>query len=166
MFFNGNKNVSAITGKLFRTLRRTSWDQPIDRNTITINQLKNAGNMRLVQKKNVADSIAAYDMLWINIDAVYRDSYNAFNELSNHYNGRLVNPDDLLPLYLTNTTGAMVYNIPDSLMIRIDTTELKQQLNFMMVQKVNIYQQLILYKRLRQSAERLISLIKKEYHLK
>ena len=165
MFFNSNKNVDVITGKLFKTLRRTTWDQLIDRNTITISQLKNAGNMRLVKKKNVADAIAAYDMLWINIDAIYKDTYVAFNELSNRYSGRLVNPGDLLPLYINNTSDAIVNNIPDSLLIRIDTTELKQQLNFMMSQKVNIYQQLQLYSHLRESAEKLMELLNKEYHL-
>lgn len=165
-FFNGNKNVSTITGKLFKTLRRTTWDQRIDRNTITISQLKNAGNMRLVQKKNVADSIAAYDMHWTYTDAIYRDSYNAYGELSNRYVGKLANPEDLLPFYLKNTSQAIVTNIPDSLLIRIDKTELNEQLNFMMQQKTNIYQQLQLYNTLRERAERLISLIKKEYGLK
>ena len=120
--------------------------------------------MRLVQKKNVADAIAGYDMLWINL-GIYRDTYTSYGELSNRYAGSLVNPDDLLPLYLANTSSAIVNNIPDSLLIRIDKTNLKEQLNFLMQQKVNIYQQLKLYNTLRESAERLISLIKKEYHL-
>ena len=165
-FFNVNKDVAVITGKFFKTLRRTTWDQRIDRNTITISQLKNSGNMRLVRKKTVADSIAAYDMQWIYTDAVYRDSYNEYGQLSNRYIGKLVNPDDLLPFYITNTSQAIITNIPDSILIRVDRTELKEQLNFMMQQKVNIYQQLQLYKNLRESAERLIALIKKEYRLR
>jgi hypothetical protein len=163
-FFISNKDASAIPGRLFKTLRRTTWDQRIDRNTIIISQLKNAGNMRLVHKKNVADSIAAYDMLWIICD-LYRDAYSSYSEQSNHYANKMVNPDDMLPYYLTNTTQAIVNNIPDSLVIHIDRSELKQQLNFMMQQKVSIYQQLALYERLRASAERLISLIRKEYRL-
>ncbi|MBK6828297.1 MAG: hypothetical protein IPG86_16215 [Chitinophagaceae bacterium] len=122
--------------------------------------------MRLVRKKTVADSIAAYDMQWIYTDAVYRDSYNEYGQLSNRYIGKLVNPDDLLPFYITNTSQAIITNIPDSILIRVDRTELKEQLNFMMQQKVNIYQQLQLYKNLRESAERLIALIKKEYRLR
>jgi hypothetical protein len=165
-FFSVNKSVPVITGKLFRTLRRTTWDQRIDRNNITISQLKNAGNMRLVRKKTVADSIAAYDMHWIYTDAIYRDSYNAYGESSNRFVGKLVNPDDLLPFYITNTSQAIVTNIPDSLVIRVDIRELKEHLNFMMQQKINIYQQIQLYNTLRESAERLISLIKKEYQLK
>ena len=121
--------------------------------------------MRLIQKKNVADSIAAYDMLWTTID-IYRDAYISLGQLSNRYAESLVNPDDLLPLYISNTTEAIVNNIPDSIMIKINVTELNRQLNFMMGQKVSIYQQLNLYIKLRQSAEQLIALIKKEYHLK
>ncbi len=164
-FFINNKNATTISGRLFRTLRRTTWDQRFERNMITISQLKNAGNMRLVQKKNVADSIGNYDMLWNNIE-LYRDGYAGIVDLSHHYAGKLVDPDDLLPLYLTNKSEAIVNNIPDSLTIRIDKTELKEQLNFMMGQKVSIYQQLRLYNNLRESAERLIFLIKKEYNLK
>jgi hypothetical protein len=84
LFFNSNKNATTIPGRFFRTLRRTTWDQRIDRNTIIISQLKNAGNMRLVHHKNVADAIAAYDMLWINID-LYRDEYSVTGQLSNHF---------------------------------------------------------------------------------
>ena len=164
MFFNINKNVTAIPGKLFKTIRRTTWDQRIDRNTITISQLKNAGNMRLVQKKEVADSIAAYDMLWTIID-LYRESYISYGQLSNQYAGKLVNPNDLLLLYIANSSEAIVTNIPDSALININTAELNEQLNFMMGQKVSIRQQFTLYMKLKQSAERLITLIKKEYHL-
>ncbi len=165
MFFNTNKNVTSIPGKLFKTIRRTTWDQRIDRNTITISQLKNAGNMRLVKKKAVADSIAAYDMQWTYID-LYRDAYLMNGQLSNRYAEKLVNPNDLLTLYIDNSSEAIVANIPDSIFININTIELKEQLNFMMGQKVNIRQQFTLYMKLRQSAEQLIELIKKEYHLK
>ncbi|MEP6674058.1 MAG: hypothetical protein ABJA78_02860 [Ferruginibacter sp.] len=164
VFFNENKNATAISGRLFKTLRRTTWDQRIDRNTITISQLKNAGDMRLVQKKNVADSIAAYDMLWTYID-LYKETYNASGTMSNTYAGKLVSANDLLPLYIANQTEAVVKNIPDTAMIKINTTELNEQLNFMMGQKVSIRQQMLLYDNLKETAKRLIVLIKKEYHL-
>ena len=164
IFFYENKNASSISGKLFKTLRRTTWDHRIDRNTITISQLKNAGNMRLVQKKNVADSIAAYDMLWTYIE-LYKESYTTWNTMSNTYAGKLVSSNELLPLYIANKSEAIVNNIPDTINIKINTTELNEYLNFMMEQKVSIYQQNRLYKNIRESAERLIALIKKEYHL-
>src|SRR5436190_9365984 len=55
MFFNTHHDAKTISGKLFRTIRRTTWDVRIVRNTVTINQLKNAGNMRLVRNKEVGD---------------------------------------------------------------------------------------------------------------
>src|SRR4026209_2573085 len=61
MFFNSSHNAQTISGKLFKNLRRTTYDQNLIRNTITINQLKNAGAMRLIRNKMVTDSIAAYD---------------------------------------------------------------------------------------------------------
>jgi hypothetical protein len=164
MYFNDNKNSSAISGKLFKTLRRTTWDHRIDRNTITISQLKNAGNMRLIRKNNVADSIAAYDMLWTYID-LYKETYNSSGIASNNYAGKLISANDLLPLYIKNESEAVVSNIPDTISIKINTPELNEHLNFMMGQKVSIYQQILLYKKLLATAERLIALIKKEYNL-
>ncbi len=163
-FFNENKNASSITGRLFKSLRRTTWDQRIDRNTITISQLKNAGNMRLIKKRDVTDSIAAYDMLWTYID-LYKEGYNTSGMISNTYAGKLVNAMDLLPQYIANKTTAIVDNISDTARIKINTSELNEHLNFMMVQKAGIRQQLLLYEELKAAAARLIALIKKEYHL-
>jgi len=42
-FFRHIPMKKTISGTLFRTLRRTQYDQRFTRNTITINQLKNAG---------------------------------------------------------------------------------------------------------------------------
>lgn len=163
MFFNENKKATSIPGKLFKTLRRTTWDQRIDRNTITISQLKNAGNMRLIQKKDIADSIAAYDMLWTYID-LYKEMYTAASSLSQAFAGKLITAGDLLPLYITNQSEAVVTNIPDTIDIRINNTELNEQLNFLMNQKVSIYQQLKLYIKLRESATHLIAMIREAYH--
>ena len=79
---------------------------------------------------------------------------------------KLFNAADLLPFYIANTSGAIVANIPDTIIIRINTNELNEQLNFMMQEKAYARQETTLFKDLQQRAERLITLIKKEYHLK
>ncbi|MBV9988102.1 MAG: hypothetical protein JO301_10505 [Chitinophagaceae bacterium] len=165
MYFAENNNAAAISGKLFKTLRRTTWDNRIERNTITISQLKNAGNMRLIRNKSVADSIASYDMLWTEIE-LYRENYNATGTAANIYSGKLISAKPLLPLYVANQTEAIVSNIPDSLQIPINTGELNEHLNFMMTQKTVVRQQINLYNRLRARAVGLRALIKKEYDLK
>ena len=60
VFFNEHPDAKTISGKLFRTIRRTNHDSRFIRNVITINQLKNAGGMRLVRNKQIADSISSY----------------------------------------------------------------------------------------------------------
>jgi hypothetical protein len=41
-----------------------------------MDQLKNAGGMRLIRKKNVADSIASYDLQWQRAE-FWREAYVA-----------------------------------------------------------------------------------------
>ena len=165
IFFNSNTEMKSISGRLFKTIRRSTYDQRIDRNSITMNQLKNAGGMRLIRKKNVADAISAYELLWDNLD-FYKDFYLSNSLLGNGYAEELVNTSDLLPFYIQNPTEAIVANIPDTAIIKINTSNLNKQLNFMMRQKTFARQEINKYKELEERAKRLMELIKKEYHLK
>ena len=79
---------------------------------------------------------------------------------------KLVNAKDLLSYYIANSTGAIVYNIPDSIDIRINTENLNEQLNFMMQEKAYARQETDQFRVIQTKAERLIELIMKEYHLK
>lgn len=115
MFFKVHPDVKTISGKFFRTLRRTTFDQLLIRNTITINQLKNAGGMRLISNKN--------------------------------------------------TSEAIVENVPDSMVIRINNAELNDELNFMMQLKIFARQESNRFKDILNIAVNLMALIKKEYHL-
>ena len=60
-FFKSHRDIKTISGKFFKMLRGTTFDQRLIRNTITMNQLKNAGGMRLIRNKLISDSISAYD---------------------------------------------------------------------------------------------------------
>ncbi|MDP9229133.1 MAG: hypothetical protein M3O67_00505, partial [Bacteroidota bacterium] len=163
-FFKTHDDVKSIPGKLFRTMRRTTYDQTYRRNSITINQLKNSGGMRLIRKKNVADSIAKYDAEWEQLE-FYREYYIKNGQTGQDFAEKLVNAHDLLVPYSENTTEAIVSNISDSMLIKINTTYLNEHLNFLMRQKVFTRQDWNLYKHLEENAERLLALIKKEYHL-
>ena len=80
IFFNEYPNAKTISGKLFRTMRRTNYDARFTRNTITIDQLKNGGNMRLVRNKQVADSISSYD-LRCEQSTLYNDFYTVNSQV-------------------------------------------------------------------------------------
>ena len=164
-FFLNNPGVKSIKGKLFRTIRRTNYDARFTRTNITFNQLKNAGGMRLIRNKSVADSILEYD-LRCEQNALYFELYNMIGQTGARQIEKLVNAKDLLSYYIANSTGAIVYNIPDSIDIRINTENLNEQLNFMMQEKAYARQETDQFRVIQTKAERLIELIMKEYHLK
>jgi hypothetical protein len=164
IFFAANPLAKSIPGKLFRTIRRTTYDTRFIRSNITMNQLKNAGGMRMVQKKNVADSISYLDLLWEKL-GIYNEAY--FSNLQNgySYSEELVNVSSLLPFYIQNQTVSIVANIPDTVTIKINTADLNKQLSFMMRQKSFAYQEIGVYKKLEETTVELIRLIRKEYDL-
>ena len=164
-FFLNNPNVKSITGKLFRTIRRTNYDARFTRTNVTFNQLKNAGGMRLIRIKEVADSILSYD-LRCEQNILYFELYNTIGQTGARQIEKLVYAADLLPYYVTNPTGAIVYNIPDSINIRINTENLNEQLNFMMQEKAYARQDTDQFRIIQAKAEQLMELIKKEYRLK
>jgi hypothetical protein len=79
-YFESHRDPKFIPGYVFRNINRTGWDRSYQRNTITINQLKNAGGMRMIRKKVVADSIAAYDLLWERLE-FYREAYTTHQQI-------------------------------------------------------------------------------------
>ena len=163
-FFKEHPDAKIISGKLFRTIRRTNFDARFIRNIITINQLKNAGGMRLVRNKEVSDSISSYDQR-CEVTTLYNDFYTVNSEVGNRQFEKLFNATDLLPLYIANKGGAIIANVPDSLAIRIHTTDLNEQLNFMMLEKAYARQEIDRYFEIKERAVRLMELIKKAYHL-
>jgi len=165
LFFNEHPAAKIISGQLFRTIRRTNFDARFIRNVITINQLKNAGGMRLVRDKQIADSISSYDQR-CEVTILYNDLYIENSVVGNRQFEKLFNAADLLPLYIANKNGAIIANIPDSLTIRINTTDLNEQLNFMMLEKAYARQEIDRYFEIKERAVRLMELIKREYHLK
>ncbi len=165
IFFNEHPDAKTISGQLFRTIRRTNFDARFIRNVITINQLKNAGGMRLVRDKQIADSISSYDQL-CEVTILYNDFYIENSLVGNRQFEKLFNAADLLPLYIANKSGAITANIPDSLIIRINTMDLNEELNFMMLEKAYARQEIGRYIEIKERAIRLMELIKKEYHLK
>lgn len=164
LYFRNNRDPQTISGKLFKLLRRTSFDQRLIRNTVTIDQLKNAGGMRLIRDKAIADSISAYDF-GCNAYDLYNEGYIIQGQTGYRNLEKMVNAFDLLDLYIANSGEGIRDNIPDSLVIGFYGAELHQNLNFMMQLKVFARQEINLFKDLAAKAARLIGMIKEEYHL-
>ena len=165
LFFEEHPDVIKIPGKVYRQMQRTLWDRHYRRNSTTIDQLKNAGGMRLIRKKNIADSIAAYDLQWVRAE-FWREAYITNQEKGKGFIGKIVNANDLLPKFRNNSTGnSLLSEITDSLTVRVIPASLNEYLNFLNWQKTTTIQDKRSYQNLEESAERLIDMIKKEYHL-
>lgn len=165
IFFIANPGTKVISGFVFRHMSRATWDRHYRRNSTTIDQLKNAGGLRLVRKKNVADSIASLDLQWTRLE-FYRETYMNNQRIAFRMNEQIFNAADLMQKYRANSTGkSMSSAMIDSVQIRIHTEYLNEYLNFLNHQKTNTIQDEQGYQSLERSTERLISLIKKEYHL-
>jgi len=164
IFFNEHHGAKTISGMLFRTIRRTQYDTRFTRNTITINQLKNAGGMRLIKNRMVSDSLSSYDFTCDSYD-IYNQYYIINGQIANRYIEKLANTEDLLPFFIANSGGGIRDNIPDSITIRINTDNLSDHLGFMMLEKSYARQEIRSFQQLLEKATNLITLIRKEYHL-
>ena len=165
LFFEFNPHVTTIPGHVFRHMYRTLWDRHYRRNSTTIDQLKNAGGMRLIRKKNVADSIAAYDLQWQRAE-FWREAYTTNFSKGKDLLHKIFNANDLLSSYrMNNEASTLRANITDHLTVRINQEDLNEYLNFLHDQKITTGQDKRAYQLLEKTAERLIELVQKEYHL-
>ncbi len=120
----------------------------------TISQLKNAGGLRMVRIKNVADSISLYDSRTQELSAIFK----SFDEISSEAfkMGTLIFDSRY---YRHNFEGGGVK------LLTSDKQILRQYANYVfMVQGVGGYYHAYLTRQ-KQLAAKLIVLIKKEYHL-
>ena len=166
-YFTVHRDKKTIPAYIHNLMRRSSWDRAYDRNNITMTQLKNAGNMRLVRKKNVADSILNYDFCWERADSYYKQAYWNNSGIVNEYIKKIISDYSLLPYYKANTTtAARLEGEAAGITIAINTTLLLEYLNHLHKLKITIVQDKEFYRDIEKRAERLIDLIQKEYHLK
>jgi hypothetical protein len=162
LFFETHHDPSNVPGYVMRNMKRALWDRTYRRNTVTIDQLKNAGGMRLIRKKAISDSIAAYDQHWERLE-YYRETYFTHQQIGSAFTEKIINAYDVLPAYRKGSSGNTFGDISDSAVIRINTTSLNEFLNFLRRQKSFTIQDKNNYQSLEEQAVRLLDFIKKEY---
>jgi hypothetical protein len=165
-YFSIYRDKKTIPVYVHNLMRRSSWDRAYDRNDITITQLKNSGGMRLIRKKNVSDSILAYDFLWQRADDYYKQTYWVNSGIVNDYIKKIISDYSLLRYYrLNSSAAALLEGTEADLSIQINTHLLTEYLNHLHKLKTTIVQDKNYYQDIERRAERLIELIKKEYQL-
>jgi hypothetical protein len=164
-YFSVHKDENTIPAYVHNLLRRSTWDRNYNRNKATISQLKNSGNMRLVRKQIVADSILAYDFTWEKADKNYNEAQGLNGELINEYMRKILNDYRLLPYYKANNTGGARLPEGSTITVKINTSFLIELLNHLHKVKTSTKNQMDYYQGINQMAEKLINLIGKEYDL-
>jgi hypothetical protein len=122
--------------------------------------------MRLIRSTPVVDSITSYDFECEDYADLYGEYYNSHQQLAYRFMEKLLPASELLSLYIENNSIAYVSNIPDSIMIRINSASLSEQLNLLMQIKIFARQEIGEFLKLKNSAINLMELIKKEYHVR
>lgn len=163
-FFEKNNTATEVPAIIHDHMRRALWDRHQVRNDGTIDQLKNAGGLRLIRKRNVADSVAAYDMQWSRLE-YWRETYIENQRRGSEMLEKMLDPDKLLDIYKTDESGQINNLFRNAPSVKLNTAYLKEYLNFLYRQKFITIQDERNYKAVEKSAERLSQLIKKEYHL-
>ena len=164
-FFEKNTNAAEVPANVHNHIRRALWDRHLRRNSGTIDQLKNSGGLRLIRKKNVVDSIADYDIQWARLE-FWREAYTANQRHGSEMVDKMLDATILLPIYKSDKSGSTTNLFKDAPSVKLNTVYLNEYLNFLFRQKFSTIQDERNYRNVEQSAQRLITLIKKEYHLK
>jgi hypothetical protein len=164
IFFEANPDAQKVPGYVIKQMRRTLWDRRYRRNSTTIDQLKNAGGLRLIRKSDVRDSIAEYDLKWHRAE-FWVEKYDLLQEKGKDYLHNIMDANSAMHEYRKHRPSPTSFYYSDSIMTLIRTDQLSQYLNFLNDQKITTAQDKINYLIIEQSAERLAELIKQEYHL-
>ncbi|GAC1424385.1 MAG: hypothetical protein NVS9B7_24950 [Flavisolibacter sp.] len=162
LFYENHPEPKYITGLIRQKMGRTMWGGVPKRNILTISELKNAGEMRLIKNKIVSDSIASYDISWQLID-FYNNVYTTHQQMNLGFVEKIIQARDLLRFYREDWAAN---DLPDSATIRINLHYLNEYLNFLHRQKGFATVSIGVFKAQKDRATRLIELIKKEYHIK
>lgn len=165
VYFKNHPNVKSIPVSVQSHIKRVNWNFLAYRNVATISQLKNAGGLRLVRNRVVADSIAYYDMRWTRIEAAYDRYYISQHDIHT-LEEKMLNAFDAIDAYILNNKGFdNQKNIPTSTEVRLDPTHISQYLNLLARQQTVTAQDARSYHFALAMTNNLIMLIKKEYKL-
>ncbi len=104
-------------------------------------------------------------MQWARLE-YWREAYTDNQRRGSEMVEKIFDATQLLPIYKRDKSGSTTNLFNDAPSIKLNTVYLNEYLNFLFRQKFSTIQDERNYKTAEQSAEKLIALIKKEYHLK
>jgi hypothetical protein len=163
-FFKANPDADKVPVAVLKHIKRASWAILARRNTTTISQLKNAGGLRLIKNRKVADSIAKYDIRWMRIESSY-ERYMTNQHAIYTLEEQMLNAFDGLDAYISNDGYDNQDNIPKSGFVKIDRKYLSQYLNILAREQTTTRQDARSVNITINMTDNLIDLIRKEYKI-
>jgi hypothetical protein len=163
-FFKANPDADKVPVTVLKHIKRASWAILARRNTTTISQLKNAGGLRLIKNRKVADSIAKYDIRWMRIESSY-ERYMTNQHAIYTLEEQMLNAFDGLDAYISNDGYDNQDNIPKSGFVKIDRKYLSQYLNILAREQTTTRQDARSVNITINVTDNLIDLIRKEYKI-
>jgi hypothetical protein len=164
-YFNENPNVTSVPAIIVKKMKRAAYDRSYVRNTTTINQLKNSGNLRLIQNRRVVDSIASYDWRWSRVE-YYRETYITNQKDIYHLEEEILEAKDIIGFYINNDLLTNENSSPITGNIRIRREKLNAYLNLLSRQLIVTKLDKENYRKIAVMSRDLINNIKQEYDLK
>ena len=164
-YFNQNPNVTEVPAIIVKKMKRAAYNRSYVRNTTTINQLKNSGNLRLIQNRRVVDSIASYDWRWSRVE-YYRETYITNQKDIYHLEEEILDARDLIGYFINNDSLTSENSSPKAGTIRIRRERLNPYLNLLSRQLIVTKLDKENYRKIAVMSQELINIIKKEYDIK
>ncbi len=164
-YFNQNPNVTEVPAIIVKKMKRAAYDRSYVRNTTTINQLKNSGNLRLIQNRRVVDSIASYDWRWSRME-YYRETYITNQKDIYHLEEEILDARDMIGFFINNDSLTSENSSPKTGAIRIRREPLNSYLNLLSRQLIVTKLDKENYRKIAVMSQELINIIKKEYDIK
>jgi len=148
--------------RTYQHLRHSTIQIMFFANDGTITQLKNSGGMRLIRKRGVVDSIAAYDRLMRRLE-VRRDITNqTTHDFTDVLNKTIAGKDLLNALY----DSIFLIQKSSSQQIKLNSEYVNELINQSISSRLRAVSDMQVNLSIKKSAELLIDFIRKEYKLK
>ncbi len=162
-YFRANRDAKKVPVSTYSQMRRGQWDMFFIHHGGTIDQLKNAGGLRLIRVKGMVDSIESYYQMVQRSESrntVYFDNQQVSDALSE----KLWDARDNIKYYQDYISVRKP--LPDSGSVAINTVYLNEYLNkHVRVRWITSSDRRQFTVDLKNNAGRLIAFIKKEYQL-
>ena len=157
-YFMAHQKVTRVPLSTIRQMKRSTWDQVFLEHTGTIDQLKYSGGLRLIQNRQIVDSIESYYQQ-INRYTLSRLAYRNNQDFVFSLGEKILDAFDNARFYQHKI------NLNDSSTMAINNTYLNEYLNLLLRLKNSANNDKNNYNIVKSRANNVIALISKQYNI-